>query len=175
MKTRIPGSWRTACTLARATPGVVALWSAVRAMVPAASVSLLVAVWADAAAGWAARRARWEQGPYAPHLDELVDLLDFVAAPAALAIAVAHEPVALPFAGTFVLCGIFRLARFSVEGLVDGRYRGMPVTYNGYVFALVGGVSLLAGPGRTAFPLATGALAVSSFLMVWGRIRIPEL
>lgn len=74
--------------------------------------------------------------------------------------------------GVFVLAGAFRLARFAAEGLVNGGYRGLPVTYNGYLIPLTGilTATVLPYPGWV-WPAALIALAG---LMVSTRFTVPE-
>jgi len=40
-------------------------------------------------------------------------------------------------AAYFILAAASAWPAFNTEGLVDGRYRGLPVTYNGYLFPAV--------------------------------------
>ncbi len=72
----------------------------------------------------------------------------------------------------FLVAGVYRLARFQVEGLVNHRYRGMPVTYNGYWFPLAGVIVHFGPAWSTAIPAIT--LLLTSALMASRHLSVPE-
>jgi phosphatidylserine synthase len=139
----------------------------------AAVTGLVLCVWLDALAGWLARRRKWPRTGFAMECETLVDFLCFVWAPVAWLTAPGAPLMTWLSAGVFVLAGIFRLARFRVEGLVRGGYRGLPVTYNGYVIPAVGAmVATVLPQPAIVWPITLLALAVA---MVSTRFVVPEL
>jgi phosphatidylserine synthase len=123
--------------LARVIPGVAALLASMQGRLLIAGLCLVSAVWADVIVVWIARRKGWRESVAAIQIENLTDFFCFVAVPAAFAFAVCRNQYLAFAIAMFVVCGIFRLARFQVEGLVRGGYRGLPVTYNGYIFPLM--------------------------------------
>jgi phosphatidylserine synthase len=161
------GAW---LSLVRSLPGIAALIFSTWGDPLVAGSCLVGAVWADAIGGWCARRADWRLTSFGTQVENLADCFCFVAAPAAFVACICrHREVAAPIA-VFVLAGIFRLARFQVEGLVRGGYRGLPVTYNGYIFPAAGLIffhwpawnSLLVW---SMLLMAVSALMVSTFVV----------
>jgi len=158
--------------LARSLPAIVALTvSAGGSALP--GVCLVLAVWADACAGWVARRAGWSQSPAGVALEGLVDCVSFVAEPAAFVASLCPRRELVPALALFVLGGIYRLARFQVEGLVSGGYRGLPVTYNGYSFPAAA-LALFYLPGWNAFAVWCVLLPLVAGLMV-STFIVPEV
>lgn len=157
-------------SLGRSLPGVAALIFSVWGSPLAAAVCLVLAVWIDVIVSWWARRAGRAQTELGISIENLADCVCFVAAPAAFALSGCMDRrIAAPLF-VFALAGIFRLARFQLEGLVHGGYRGLPVTYNGYLFPALALIlfhwplwnSLLVwGP----FLLIVSALMVSKFVV----------
>ena len=68
----------------------------------------------------------------------------------------------------FASSGLYRILRFLRYGLVAGRYfEGLPVSYTGYLW--MGLVMLLR---KDWIVPAMGLLYVTSFFMVWSRLKI---
>jgi phosphatidylserine synthase len=159
--------------LARSVPGLASVclsWSAHPAL---AAGMLLLAVWSDVVVGWIARRRRWAKLPMHVQIEGFVDFTSFIWAPVQVLIG-QHGGVELWIAGPiFVLAGLFRLARFNVEGLVNGGYRGLPVTYNGYLVPLTALGAHYLEPAPASM-LCAGVLLVLSALMISKRLKIPE-
>ncbi len=160
-------------TFLRGVPGLIAIAAAALHSLLIAGVALVLAVWADALAGWIARRCSLSKTPSVTTTELLVDLVCFIWAPAQFVLAQTTHPAALAGLAVFVAAGLFRLARFGVEGLINGRYRGLPVTYNGYIFPL----AALANhyDGNHAPALFATVLVVVSALMVSRKLTVPEL
>jgi CDP-diacylglycerol---serine O-phosphatidyltransferase len=113
----------------------------------------------DALDGLIARHTRCE-GTFGSQLDSLADLASFGLAPAL--ILYAGGLASLPVAGigaclAFVLCGAWRLARFS---LVESRYTfvGLPIPPAGLVAALLGAAPVPA-------PVVCATVVVGAVLM----------
>ena len=70
-------------------------------------------------------------------LEGLVDLLSFGVAPALLAFTAVPQWWMGVVASVFTLSAAYRLARFNCEGIMEGYYRGLPVTYPGAILALI--------------------------------------
>lgn len=138
----------------------------------ATAAGLVACVWIDALAGWLGKRAAWAKSRFATALEMAADFVCFIWAPASWIAGHGTTPPVRIALGVFVLAGAWRLARFQAEGLVRGGYRGLPVTYMGYLVPLAGGV-VAAGwiQPQWAWP---AALAVFSWAMVSTRFVIPE-
>ena len=117
----------------------------------AAGACLVTAVSADAVAG----RCAWKATPAA--------FLDCVCP---------DRRAALPLA-VFIMAGIAGLARFQVEGLARGGDRGLPVTYNGYIFP-VAALTLSYWPEWNSILLWGPPLPVAAALMV-SAFAVPEI
>lgn len=160
--------------LLRLLPGAVAIPFALYGRFLVAGICLVLAVWADVLVGGLARRRGWPRRVEHREVEGLVDCCSFVVAPVFFVLIQCHVPLVLGAALLFLGCGIFRIARFNVEGLdVDGKYTGLPVTYNGYSLPLLAVASHFAG-SEVAAPLFAGGLFLFSFLMVSRHVRIPE-
>ena len=125
------------CVLLRFLPGLSCIVLSNLHQSLASGLSLILAVWADAVLGWIARRHGWEKTFTHCQLEGFVDFICFIWAPVEFVLAQNESRLPLYAIPLFILAGCFRLARFNVEGLVAGKYRGLPVTYNGYLFPLV--------------------------------------
>lgn len=136
---------------------------------------LVLCVWWDAISGWVGRRRAWEKNGSDVQTEGFADLACFVLAPALLvAVATRHPMAVLPMLPVFVLAGVWRLARFNVEGVTDKGYTGLPVTYNGYVLpaAVAAAQHWAAIPDAAWYAVVLGVL---SALMVTRRFSTPEL
>lgn len=136
-------------------------------------------MWADVALGWLASQRKWAKGNSQKQIEGFADFLCFLWAPVQFTFALCPHPLLLALAPVFILGGVFRLARFNVEDLVKGRYRGLPVTYNGYIFPLAALASHYLFPRGTHFLLGElslfgGLFLVLALLMASSILRIPE-
>jgi phosphatidylserine synthase len=166
-------SGRVWLSLARSLPGILSLVFSGLGQQALAAWSLVVAVWADAATGWLARRLGSAPSASSVAMDGVVDCLSFVAAPACFALRASPRPELAPAIAVFVAAGLFRLARFQVEGLVRGGYRGLPVTYNGYIFPAAA-LLVFYEAGWDTILFWHVPLLLSAGLMV-GTFRVPEV
>lgn len=138
-------------------------------------IGLVVCVWWDALAGFIGRRSGWNKSQSDIQIEGFADAICFVVTPSLMtAVAVDYRLIPLVTLPVFVLAGIWRLARFNVEGLVGKGYAGLPVTYNGY---LVPAAVLIQHccpllPDAAWYPLILG---LASLLMVSRRFVTPEL
>jgi len=131
-------------------------------------------VWADVALGWLSSQRKWAKGNSQKQIEGFTDFLCFLWAPVQFTVAFCPHPALWVLASVFILAGAFRLARFNVEGLVEGRYRGLPVTYNGYLFPLAALASHFLFPRGTPF-LFGGLFLLLALLMASSILRIPEV
>lgn len=161
--------------LLRAVPGCLGAGFALHHLYLYGGMCLVLAVWADVAVGCLARRMQWRNDLSQLHLEGLVDFLCFVVAPAIFCLTLNSSPTVLLPSLIFLFSGLYRIARFNVEGLNGkGGYTGLPVTYNGYWFPLT--ALLLEKVQLLAPDLVWGmVLLLISFSMVTRRLSIPEL
>jgi len=120
-----------------------------------------VAALLDSVDGLVARRSPAES-EFGAQLDSLADLVSFGAAPAIIVYLSVLE--AVPVAGIgaclgFVLCGSWRLARFSLAGIPRRFFVGLPIPPAGLI---VVGLATLDPPAV----LALAVTAVAALLMV---------
>lgn len=158
--------------LLRAVPGLAALGFCEAGRESAAGACLVLSVWSDVVLGWWTKRRVWEKGPSQIQIEGFVDFLCFVWAPARFAYVASNASWLILPASVFILAGAYRLARFNVEGLVSGGYRGLPVTYNGYLFPAAALLAHFARDGAWVFGIIFLAAAA---LMVSARFRVPEI
>lgn len=160
-------------TLLRGLPGMAGIVASVDGWVLGGGLCLVLAVWADAVVGWVARKGSWQKTASVIEVETLLDFLCFVWAPVQFLLAQTRHPAILVGIVVFVAAGIFRLARFKIEGLVRGSYRGLPVTYNGYIFPLAAVLNQqVSGYSTVIFLLV---LIGVSALMVSARLVVPEV
>lgn len=137
------------------------------------AVALVACVWLDALAGYGLRRWGTESTRAREGAELLADFGCFALLPAAWALRLNGESLALRIAcAGFVLAAVVRLVRFHAEGLVAGKYRGLPTTYCGYAVPILAGVIYLAG--LPAVPTWIVGLAGLAWAMNSGRLRVPE-
>src|SRR4051794_23183635 len=82
---------RTWLCLVRSIPAIVAMVASGWGHPLVAGSCLVIAVWADACAGWCARRAGWGQTPAGIQIEGLVDCCSFVVVPAAFVVSVCQR------------------------------------------------------------------------------------
>ena len=124
-------------TTAGAAAGLAAIFATVRGAPPVALTCLVAAVLLDRIDGIVARRMGLSS-ELGKQLDSLADATSFSIAPAAI-VAILSGGAVGPclLAGTFALCGLWRLARFNVAGLdATGAFRGVPTTLAGAWFTI---------------------------------------
>ena len=172
-----PGAFRPGTLgwliLLRSLPGLAAIALSLQGRFWAAGAFLVLAVWADVALGWLASQRKWVKGNSQKQIEGFTDFLCFLWAPVQFTVALCPHPVLWALVPVFILAGAFRLARFNVEGLVGGRYCGLPVTYNGYLFPLAALASHYLFPRATPF-LFGGLFLLLALLMATSTLRIPE-
>jgi phosphatidylserine synthase len=159
--------------LLRSFPGLAAIALSLEGRLWAAGAFLALAVWADVALSWLASQRKWAKENSQKQIEGFTDFLCFLWAPVQFTVALCPHPVLWALVPAFILAGVFRLARFNVEGLVGGRYRGLPVTYNGYLFPLAALASHYLFPRATPF-LFGGLFLLLALLMGSNILRIPE-
>lgn len=158
----------------RSVPGLVAIVAAQRGWAVAAGVLLLVAVAFDVLADSLADRRGWERGPSDVQIEGFVDFVCFGWAPFQLALAVSESAWVVAFGLLFVVAGGFRLARFNVEGLREGGYPGLPITYAGVVVPVAAGLGSILdalSPG----PVLSLTFALLAAAMASGRFVTPRV
>ncbi len=104
-----------------------------------ASVLILMAAVMDGLDGVIARKI--EYGEFGVQLDSFADLISFGCAPAVIAYVSnpTYSYIAPALAGSYVICGMLRLARFNVMNVrrgVEG-FEGLPITAGGVCMASV--------------------------------------
>jgi phosphatidylserine synthase len=159
---------------ARGAFGVASVVSAELGAQAWAALLLAAAVCGDLVVEAIAKRRYWERRTLELHLESLVDFVSFIWAPVALTLAAPHPIYLVWLSALFIAAGVFRIVRFNVEGLVDGGYRGLPVTYNGAIFplALVASWSV---DGLSAGAAFTVAMLVTTILMPCGAFVVPQI
>lgn len=135
---------------------------------------LILAVWADAAVGFIAKRRQWPARSEHIQADALADCACFIWAPAHFLVVLHPSIPVLAAIPLFFFAGIYRMVRFAAEGLVGGTYRGLPVTYNGYLIPCGALAAHYAGPPWGA-GIGAATLLTAAALMVSSRLKIPEL
>ncbi|MBE0522777.1 MAG: CDP-diacylglycerol--serine O-phosphatidyltransferase [Methanosarcinales archaeon] len=101
-----------------------------------ASILIVMAVITDGIDGAIARRL--EYGLLGEQLDSLADMISFGVAPAVIAyslLATQYHYLICIVGGTFLACGILRLARFNAINYKSG-FRGLPITTSGLAVTL---------------------------------------
>jgi len=91
-----------------------------------AAACLLVAAAADGIDGYVARKT--SSGPLGAHIDSLVDAVSFGVAPAILIYCMSGELISVLFVCFYVICGIYRLARYNAFPPQTPVYSGIPIT-----------------------------------------------
>jgi phosphatidylserine synthase len=152
----------------RGVPGVVAIGCAYRELAWWAGTALVVAAAADLAVASVAARRAWRVTESDVQLEGFVDFTCFVWAPVAFALSVAADWPVLAAAAPFVAAGVYRLARFNIEGVVGAGYRGLPVTYSAVAVPAAGLLGSYVAPRSTDMVVA-GTLVLLAILMPSSR------
>jgi archaetidylserine synthase len=141
-----------------------------------ASILIILAVIADGLDGAIARSM--EYGVLGENLDSLADVISFGLAPAVIAYAILaphyHYLICL-VSGTFLACGILRLARFNAVSAKDG-FVGIPITSSGLIVAFYVLVFYNGGYGGWQFFSygLLGAMLILAILMI-SRVYYPKI
>ncbi len=160
--------------LLRVLPGLAAIGASTLGESLIAGICLVLCVWSDVLVGWLAKKSGWSKQESHVQLEGFVDCVCFIWAPVAFVFSLCQERALVWSAPVFILAGIYRLARFNVEGTVRGGYRGMPVTYNGYWFPLAALAAHYLPPLQPVY-LFCGLFLILALLMSSGRFVTPEL
>jgi len=159
-------------SLARITPGLLALVALARGSPLGSGLFLVLASLADLLTDSYSSRRGWQRSRSDVEVESLVDFTCFVWAPIALVLRLRPDPTTLAACAVFVLCGLYRLARFNVEGMSGSRYAGLPVTYAGVVVPLLALVDW-ASPSAGSWLVPVGLLASAAGMA--SRIPIARL
>jgi archaetidylserine synthase len=166
-------------TLLNALLGFAAILTACRGETQEAVMLILFATVADGLDGFLARRMGASM--LGPSLDSMADLISFGVAPTVLASALldsrwpgfpgGHWAIYVIFCGTFLVCGILRLARFNISPKNDLYFEGLPIPAAGIIVS----ASVLLGRPTMTFilMLLLSALMVSS--LPYPKIRELKL
>jgi archaetidylserine synthase len=138
-----------------------------------ASILIILAVIADGLDGAIARSM--EYGVLGENLDSLADVISFGLAPAVIAYAILaphYHYLICVVSGTFLACGILRLARFNAISAKDG-FVGLPITSSGLTVALYVLVFYNGGWQFFSYGLL-GAMFILAILMI-SRVYYPKI
>lgn len=117
----------------------------------------------------AERRKNWRL------MDAAADSFSFLLMPVAVFLALTcldpgtHWSLPLS-AGVFLAAGLFRIARFLREGLTDGCFLGLPVTYTGYLWPLLAFLV-----DKKLAWMACFLLLLFAWLMVWKKLKLKSI
>ena len=157
----------------RGAPGFFIIWFSLLDLKLFAGVSFVLAVWLDVLICWYFSKKNFVKSANDIQIEGFIDFLCFVIAPIIFVFSYSSHIFLLPGSLLFAFAGIYRICRYNIESLTEGKYQGLPVTYNGYLFPMGGILEhyLLSG-------YATGLFfclfVIVSFLMVSRKIRVPE-
>ncbi len=164
-----------ATTFLRVVPALIALFLAGRREFAWAAGFLALSVIADGVFVMVKKRSRDFDAGFQLHLEGLTDFLAYGVCPALFCTYAAPGPVVWAAAGVFLCSAIFRISRFNCEGLIEGCYRGLPITYNGYIFPALYFLARIARwEGYQGLIFCTALLLVSG-LMVSSKLKVKEL
>lgn len=138
-----------------------------------ASILIILAVIADGLDGAIARSM--EYGVLGENLDSLADVISFGLAPAVIAYSILaphYHYLICVVSGTFLACGILRLARFNAISAKDG-FVGLPITSSGLSVALYVLVFYNVGWQFFSYGLL-GAMSILAILMI-SRVYYPKI
>lgn len=138
-----------------------------------ASILIVMAVITDGIDGAIARRL--EYGVLGEQLDSLADMISFGVAPAVIAyslLATQYHYLICIVGGTFLACGILRLARFNAINYKAG-FRGLPITTSGLAVPLY----ILAFEGLDFELFSYGLLGLMILLsgLMVSRVPYPKI
>jgi len=154
-------------TFSNALAGLGCITLTLRGEAGAALVMLAFAVIFDSLDGRISR-ARSADGVFGRELDSLADIVSFGVAPCVLGISTGGGWPLMIAVATYLVAGIYRLARFNSKPFT-GFYEGLPITTAGILFPAM---FLLKFP---SWPLAArvAVFLILAFLMA-SRITIPK-
>jgi len=162
------------CILLRSLPAFAAVYFSALRHFFIASCLLIISVILDFFVGVIKKKIRNQNREFQLHLEGLVDSLSFGVSPGIFVFL--QEPNPALFTAVFIFCAgaMFRIARFNCEGLINGCYRGLPVTYNGYIIPAVYFLIRFSGfPKPSVFYIYI--LLIVTLLMTSSKIRIREI
>ncbi|MBT3464230.1 CDP-diacylglycerol--serine O-phosphatidyltransferase [archaeon] len=153
-------------SLLNVTSGMMSIYSSTRGNYLFSAIYLLFAVLFDFLDGKVARLTK-KSSKLGFDIDSLADVISFGVAPAVMIITMFDHWLALISGFLIVICGLLRLARFNVTKLIDGSvYEGMPITFNGFNFALIYFISQFVSYGSNELYIYTGIAIISAYLMI---------
>lgn len=158
----------------RGFPGIVAFFSAQQMKPFLAGTFLILSIWADVLLCRFSSKWQWEKNRNHVQIEGFIDFFCFIIAPVQFGFLFGSAKILIPFAAIFILAGIYRLARFNVEGKINGGYSGLPVTYNGYLFPLAALPASFLTQQSTDF-LFCFLFLLLSFLMTTSSFTTPEV
>ncbi|MDD5269738.1 MAG: hypothetical protein PHE80_00950 [Candidatus Omnitrophica bacterium] len=122
-------------TVSRIIPSFISIILALNRDYVIAAIALIFAVWLDSLVVLA-KKGRAHKIEFQLQLEGFVDFFSFIISPAIFLLMAEYGFLPVIAAFIFVVSGIWRISRFNAEGLLGGYYRGLPVTYNGYIVPL---------------------------------------
>ena len=162
-------------TFLRAAPAYAAVIFALTHHYALPALLLALSVVCDGIFGMLKKRFACRDNLMQSHLEGLTDFFAFGVCPAMFCILAAPGIIVYAAAFVFLCAGIFRIARFNCEGLRGGYYRGLPITYNGYIVPCV----YFFARGFHLELYLTGIfsvmLAIVSVLMVSSAFKVKEV
>ena len=130
------------CSLAGLLCTLLAIYSAILGLFPAAMIGLIWAVFFDWSDGIIARHLKGrndKQREFGGQLDSLIDIVSFSICPAIILLSYGHfSPWFVPGAFIIVATGVLRLSYFNVFGLVEkSTYMGLALDNNVIILVFV--------------------------------------
>ncbi len=114
--------------------GIISIYFSIAGQIKISLACLVAAAVFDSLDGEIARFMKSEN-KFGMELDSLSDTISFVVAPAVLGASLYQNYYILISSIFFVVCGVFRLARFNVESVPY--FKGVPTTTNGILLPLL--------------------------------------
>ncbi|MCK4729819.1 MAG: CDP-alcohol phosphatidyltransferase family protein [Candidatus Aenigmarchaeota archaeon] len=116
-------------TLAGLAFSILAIFSALKMDLVAATIFIFISALCDYFDGRVARAMKRESR-FGVELDNLADVVLYLIVPIIFGYSAGlTNNLAIGVFTLFIMCGIARLARFAICGTKDGCYEGMPVSY----------------------------------------------
>lgn len=164
-----PANAITCVGLSFATTGLYAVLSGHLELGIAAVLWALVADHLDGIVAGRTRNRTPEKGKIGKQLDSFTDLISDAVFPAILVMQLnGGSVVSLAIAATLLLAGALRLSYFNTFGLPDGRFVGVPLSYDLPILAVL---FLL----RPALPISVFALAIDGVLLALAALHVSTV
>ncbi|MCP5063423.1 MAG: hypothetical protein GY936_13305 [Ignavibacteriae bacterium] len=160
-------------TLIRGIPGIVSIWFIVNDKCLGAGSCLIFCVWLDGGIGCYSKRKSLKKTISTIQIETLIDFLCFICVPVQFSSLYCNNFMIIIGFTLFIFSGICRMARFNIEGLIEGKYFGLPVTYNGYLFPIFG-LILYYFPNLNSNLMFFCGYITTSYLMITKKLKIPE-